>query len=215
MTARSPRGHNFAPIRQFGQRYSFVLDVDIAKTGGTRSAPRANPRLKRLRSYRDEMERQGCQSRGLPFVVRVNATIRRRATRGAFMKYLCTIYGDESQWNDVTPEQMRAVMDAYFAFSDEAGKAGVIVAGEGLERTSAATTVRVRDGERVLSDGPFAETKEQLGGFYLLECANLDEAIDWAAKIPGAATGSVEVRPVMNYEGAGSEDARQSAAAQS
>jgi hypothetical protein len=67
----------------------------------------------------------------------------------------------------------------------------------------------------VLSDGPFAETKEQLGGFYLLECANLDEAIDWAAKIPGAATGSVEVRPVMNYEGAGSEDARQSAAARS
>ena len=131
------------------------------------------------------------------------------------MKYLCTIYGDESQWNNVTPEQMREIMDAYFAFSDEAGKTGVIVAGEGLERTSAATTVRVRDGERLLSDGPFAETKEQLGGFYLLECANLDEAIEWAAKIPGAATGSVEVRPVMNYEGAGSEDARQSAAAQS
>ena len=131
------------------------------------------------------------------------------------MKYLCTIYGDESQWDEVTPEQMSEVMQAYFAFSDEAGKAGVIVAGEGLERTSAATTVRVRDGERVLSDGPFAETKEQLGGFYLLECANLDEAIDWAAKIPGAATGSVEVRPVMNYEGARGEDARQSAAARS
>jgi len=67
----------------------------------------------------------------------------------------------------------------------------------------------------VLSDGPFAETKEQLGGFYLLECGSLDEAIDWAAKIPGAATGSVEVRPVMNYDAVGSEDARQSAAAQS
>jgi hypothetical protein len=129
------------------------------------------------------------------------------------MKYLCTIYGDESQWNNVTPEQMSEIMNAYFGFTEEAEKAGVLVAGEGLERTSAATTVRVRDGERVLSDGPFAETKEQLGGFYLLECANLDEAIDWAAKIPGAASGSVEVRPVMNYEGAGSEDARQSAAA--
>jgi hypothetical protein len=131
------------------------------------------------------------------------------------MKYLCTIYGDESQWGNATPEQISEVMAAYGAFGEEAGQAGVILAGEGLEPTSAATTVRVRDGERVLSDGPFAETKEQLGGFYLLECDSLDEAIDWAAKIPGASTGSVEVRPVMNYEGAGSEDAQQSAAAQS
>jgi hypothetical protein len=73
--------------------------------------------------------------------------------------------------------------------------------------------VRVRDGERMLTDGPFAETKEQLGGFYLLECNSLDEAIDWAAKIPGARFGSVEVRPVMNYEGSGAEGAQQSAAA--
>jgi hypothetical protein len=131
------------------------------------------------------------------------------------MKYLCTIYGEESGWSDATPEQMAEVMAAYNAFSEEAGAAGVILGGEGLEPTSAATTVRVRDGERVLSDGPFAETKEQLGGFYLLECASLDEAIDWAAKIPGAATGSVEVRPVMNYDAVGGEDARQSAAAQS
>ena len=91
----------------------------------------------------------------------------------------------------------------------------MILGGEGLELTSAATTVRVRDGERVLSDGPFAETKEQLGGYYLLECDSLDEAIDWAAKIPGAATGSVEVRPVMNYDAVGGEDDRQSATAQS
>jgi hypothetical protein len=131
------------------------------------------------------------------------------------MKYLCTIYGDESQWSDATPEQMGEVMAAYNAFGEEAGAAGVILGGEGLELSSAATTVRVRDGERVLSDGPFAETKEQLGGFYLLECDSLDEAIDWAAKIPGAATGSVEVRPVMNYDAVGGEDARQSATAQS
>ena len=91
----------------------------------------------------------------------------------------------------------------------------MLLGGEGLQPSSAATTVRVRDGERVLTDGPFAETKEQLGGFYLLDCDNLDEAIDWAAKIPGAGHGSVEVRPVMNYEGAGSEDAQQSAAAHS
>jgi hypothetical protein len=131
------------------------------------------------------------------------------------MKYLCTIYGEESQWSEATPEQMSEVLAAYTAFGEEAGQAGVILGGEGLEPTSSATTVRVRDGERVLSDGPFAETKEQLGGFYLLECESLDEAIDWAAKIPGASTGSVEVRPVMNYEAAGSEDAQRSAAAQS
>ncbi len=131
------------------------------------------------------------------------------------MKYLCSIYGDESQWGSATPEQISQVMEAYGAFGEEAGQAGVILAGEGLEPTSAATTVRVRDGERMLTDGPFAETKEQLGGFYLLECNSLDEAIEWASKIPGAASGSVEVRPVMNYEGAGAEGAQQSAAAQS
>jgi hypothetical protein len=131
------------------------------------------------------------------------------------MKYLCTIYGDESQWTSATPEQISQVLEAYGAFGEEAGQAGVILAGEGLELTSSATTVRVRDGERMLTDGPFAETKEQLGGFYLLECNSLDEAIEWASKIPGASSGSVEVRPVMNYEGAGAEGAQQSAAAQS
>jgi len=129
------------------------------------------------------------------------------------MKYLCTIYGDESQMANSTPEQMNEMLAAYGAFGEEAGD--VILGGEGLQPTSTATTVRVRDGKRMLTDGPFAETKEQLGGFYLLECNSLDEAIDWAAKIPGAQFGSVEVRPVMNYEGAGSEDAQQSAAARS
>ena len=129
------------------------------------------------------------------------------------MKYLCTIYGDESQMANLTPEQGSQMMEAYGAFGQEAGDA--ILAGEGLQPTSTATTVRVRDGERLLTDGPFAETKEQLGGFYLLECGSLDEAIELAAKIPGAQSGSVEVRPVMNYEGAESGDAQQSAAAHS
>ena len=129
------------------------------------------------------------------------------------MKYLCSIYGDESQMTGATPEQVNEMLEAYGAFGQEAGDA--IVAGEGLQPTSTATTVRVRDGERMLTDGPFAETKEQLGGFYLLECNSLDEAIDLAAKIPGAQYGSVEVRPVMNYEGSGSEGAQQSAAAHS
>jgi hypothetical protein len=129
------------------------------------------------------------------------------------MKYLCTIYGDESQMAAATPEQVNEMLEAYGAFGQEAGD--VILGGEGLQPTSTATTVRVRDGERMLTDGPFAETKEQLGGFYLLECNSLDEAIEWAGKIPGAQFGSVEVRPVMNYEGTGSEGAQQSAAAHS
>ena len=95
------------------------------------------------------------------------------------MKYLCTIYGDESQFADATPEQMSEMLAAYGAFGEEAGD--VILGGEGLQPTSTATTVRVRDGERMLTDGPFAETKEQLGGFYLLECNSLDEAIEWTA----------------------------------
>ena len=127
------------------------------------------------------------------------------------MKYLCTIYGDESQMAAATPEQTNEMLAAYGAFGEEAGD--VILGGEGLQPTSTATTVRVRDGERMLTDGPFAETKEQLGGFYLLECGSLDEAIEWAAKIPGARFGSVEVRPVMNYEGTEAEGAQQSAAA--
>ena len=121
------------------------------------------------------------------------------------MRYLLSIYGDESGWNDVTPEQGAQIMAAYEAFGREAREAGAFLSGEGLQPTATATTVRVRDGERLLTDGPFAETREQLGGYYLLECANLDEAIGWAAKIPGAAQGSVEVRPVMDYEAMGAE----------
>jgi hypothetical protein len=131
------------------------------------------------------------------------------------MKYLCTIYGDESQMTSATPEQGNQMMAAYNAFTTEVTDAGALLGGEGLQPTTTATTVRVRDGERLLTDGPFAETKEQLGGFYLLECQNLDEAIEWASKIPGAAFGSVEVRPVMNYEGAGESGAERSVAAQS
>jgi hypothetical protein len=116
------------------------------------------------------------------------------------VKYLLSIYTDETGWERATPEELAQTLDAYGAFSREVEEKGVFLAGEGLEPTAAATTVRVRDGERLVTDGPFAETKEQLGGFYLLECENLDEAIEWAAKIPGAHRGSVEVRPVMNYE---------------
>jgi len=116
------------------------------------------------------------------------------------MRYLLTIYGDESNGATMSPEDSGRIMQRYGAFGDEAKAAGAYEGGEGLQPTSTATTVRVRDGERLTTDGPFAETKEQLGGFYLLDCKDLDEAIEWASKIPGAETGSVEVRPVMDYE---------------
>jgi hypothetical protein len=120
------------------------------------------------------------------------------------MKFLAMIYADESSWVDATPEQIAATMQAHGAFGEAAGKAGVLQGGEGLEPSTAATIVRVRDGERMLTDGPYAESKEQIGGYYVLECKDLDEALEWAAQIPEAAFGAIEVRPVMNYEAYGS-----------
>jgi hypothetical protein len=119
------------------------------------------------------------------------------------MKYALTIYGDEAQRENATPEQMREVSQAYGAVTQEMQDKGVLVAGEGLHPTPTATTLRVREGDRQVTDGPFAETKEQLGGFYVLDVKDLDEAIDWAAKIPGAQLGSVEIRPVMVFDEAG------------
>ena len=129
------------------------------------------------------------------------------------MQYLLTIYMDESAAGDATPEQRTQTMEAYNALTEELKQAGVFLGGEGLQPTSTATTVRVRDGEPLLTDGPFAETREQLGGYYLLDCPDLDDAVRWAAKIPGAATGSVEVRPVMDYEAMGAEAPGHDAAA--
>jgi hypothetical protein len=119
------------------------------------------------------------------------------------MKFVLLLYGDEAQWANASPEEVQKILDTYGAFGQEVNEAGAFIAGEGLDPTNSATTVRVREGETVLSDGPFAETREQLGGFYLLECRDLDEAVRWAAKIPAAYGGSVEIRPVMNYEAYG------------
>jgi hypothetical protein len=119
------------------------------------------------------------------------------------MKYAFTIYGDESARESASPEDMQAVSQAYGEITQEMQEKGALVAGEGLYPTQTATTVRVRDGERSVTDGPFAETKEQLGGFYVLDCKDLDEAIEWAAKIPGAQFGSIEIRPVMVFDEAG------------
>jgi hypothetical protein len=119
---------------------------------------------------------------------------------GGAMKFLAIIYNDESSFADATPEQIGELFAAHGAFGEAATKAGVYVGGEGLQPTATATTVRVRDGERLLTDGPYAETKEQIGGYYLLDCKDLDDALNWAAQIPEAKTGAIEVRPIMDYE---------------
>ena len=113
------------------------------------------------------------------------------------MRYALTIYADESKRESATPEQMQEVSQAYGQVTQEMQQKDVLVAGDGLYPTATATTIRVRDGEREVTDGPFAETKEQLGGFYVLDCKDLDEAIQWASKIPGAKWGSIEVRPEL------------------
>ncbi len=115
------------------------------------------------------------------------------------MNYMLLIYSNESNYATMSKEAADAEMQAYFAYTEAMRQAGVLVVGDALHPTATATTVRVQSGERITTHGPFAETKEQLGGFYLLKCANLDEALEWAAKCPGAQTGSIEVRPVMEY----------------
>ena len=115
------------------------------------------------------------------------------------MRYALLIY--VAPW-ETTPEQDNQVMEAYNEFGREAMAADVMRGGEALNEAKTATSVRVRDGKTLVTDGPFAETKEEFGGFYLIEAANLDEAIKWAAKIPGAARGTVEVRPVVDFAAA-------------
>jgi hypothetical protein len=115
------------------------------------------------------------------------------------MKVLALIYGDEARWDSFDEKEREAVYAKYSAFGEAAGNK--VIGGAELAPTRTATTVRVRDGETIVSDGPFAETKEQLGGFYVFECENLDEAESLAAQIPGAATGTIELRPA-NEEGA-------------
>jgi hypothetical protein len=115
------------------------------------------------------------------------------------MKYLCLIYGNEKNRDQYTKEQGEAMSREYFAFTEDIRKSGHMLGGDGLQPTSTATTVRVRNGKVSTTDGPFAETKEQLGGYYLIEGKDLNDAIQVASRIPGAKTGSIEVRPVMIY----------------
>lgn len=113
------------------------------------------------------------------------------------VQYLCLIYSEESQWPKLSKPEYERVHGEYLAYTDDVRRSGHLLGGNPLEPTSAATTVRVRDGRISTTDGPFAETKEQLGGYYLLEARDLNEAIQLAARIPGAKYGCIEVRPVM------------------
>jgi hypothetical protein len=115
------------------------------------------------------------------------------------MRYMLLIYDDEARWQSLSDEERGAVMEQYFAYTGELQERGAYVDGSALQPTATATTVRVDGGETMTTDGPFAETKEQLGGYYLVDVESLDEAIEWGAKIPSAARGlgSVEVRPLL------------------
>ena len=116
------------------------------------------------------------------------------------MQFMLLIYDDEQTWRGMSEEDRNAVMGEYRAYTEALRKAGALVAGDALQPIDTATTVRVRDGEQLLTDGPFAETKEQLGGYYLVDVESVDEALEWAAKIPSARYGSIEVRPVVVFD---------------
>jgi hypothetical protein len=113
------------------------------------------------------------------------------------MQYLLLIYDDESKMKSATQADQNAMFKEYGEFTASIVKTGNMKAGDALQPSSTATTVRVREGKTLTTDGPYAETREQLGGYYLVEAKDLDEALKIAARIPGARTGSIEVRPIM------------------
>ncbi len=115
------------------------------------------------------------------------------------MQYLLMIYAAEDAGPQPGTDEFMQMLDGYQKFTDEVQADGVFLAGEPLDSITTATTVQVRSGKNKITDGPFAETKEALGGYYLLDCKDLDEAIGYAAKIPSAAYGSIEIRPIMKY----------------
>ncbi|MEP9379496.1 YciI family protein [Aquabacter sp. CN5-332] len=112
------------------------------------------------------------------------------------MKYVLMIYGNESKFDAMSSGQREELMSAYGAYGEALRKAGIMVGGDRLQRSSAATAVRVADGKTQVLDGPYADTKEQLGGFLVIDVPDLDAALAWAARCPGATHGTVEVRPI-------------------
>jgi hypothetical protein len=119
------------------------------------------------------------------------------------MQFMLLIYGDEGQWVAMTPEEQAAAMPEWMEYTAWLKDKGWYAAGDALRETAQATSVAIKDGERVVTDGPFAETKEQLGGYYAIDVSNLDDAIEAAARCPGAKHGTIEIRPIEVFEGAG------------
>jgi hypothetical protein len=120
------------------------------------------------------------------------------------MQYMIMLNESKAEFEDRThPERAQTYWASWKAFIGAMGQAGIIVRGDGLQGPEVSTTLRVRDGKRVVQDGPFADTKEQLGGYFIIEVADLDAALDWAAKAPCVHRGSVEVRPVMPMNASG------------
>ena len=115
------------------------------------------------------------------------------------MRYMLLIYTEETADQAPTPAEGEQMMEAYNEFGRWLGEAGIGLGGDALQSVHTATTVRVRNGDTLSTDGPFAETKEQLGGFYIVDAKDLDQAIEAASRIPGAKVGSVEVRPIMEF----------------
>jgi len=112
------------------------------------------------------------------------------------MQYLLMLYSDESQWNKMTKDQQEQGAAAYGAYTEALKKAGALAGSNRLQPTSSATTVRVANGKSQVLDGPYADSKEQVGGYYLIDVPDLDAALSWAARCPGASHGTIEVRPV-------------------
>jgi len=117
------------------------------------------------------------------------------------MQYLLLIYDDEKVWEKMAPGESAAMNEGYMKFTQDIKTSGHLKAGDALQPVHTATTVRVREGKMTTTDGPFAETREQLGGYYLVEAKDLDEAVKIAARIPSAKTGSIEVRPIQVFAG--------------
>lgn len=114
------------------------------------------------------------------------------------MKYMLLMCANESEGSKIPPAELEAVQQDWYSLLQEAKAAGVLISNDGLSPVANATSVRVREGKTLITDGPFAETHEQFGGYFLVDCKDLDEAIRWAAKIPTAKYGTIEVRPLWD-----------------
>jgi hypothetical protein len=113
------------------------------------------------------------------------------------MQYMLLIYGEEGRWASISDEERNAIYAEYGKFTQDLREQGKLVSADQLQPSDTATSVRIRDGETLITDGPFADTKEVLGGYYLIEADSLDEALEWGARIPSARDGVIEVRPVV------------------